>query len=113
MAPERFEAVAQLAVDAVRSKVPRRTGKMAASVRPGRRKNAVLVRMGKAKVPYAGWVEFGGQRTGSGGGVASRPFIKGGRYLYPTALAMGPQLVAVANDGAKDEIRRMRWERPT
>ena len=113
MAPDRFDEIAEIATSAVRVKMPRRSGKLAASVRKGRRKNAVLVRVGKAKVPYAGWIEYGGNRVGRGGGIASRPIVKGGRYLYPTALELQPQLIKVANQGAKDEIKEMRWERPT
>ena len=100
--PEAFERIANLAVAQVRAKVPSRTGALAASTRAGKTKKRVYVRTGKAKVPYAGWIEFGGTR--------GRPYIGGGRYLYPTAFEMEPQLVAIANETAIVEIRRAKWE---
>ena len=100
--PEQFERIAQLAVATVRAKVPKRTGQFASTVRASKTKRAVLVRMGKAKVPYAGWLEFGGTR--------GRPYVPGGRWLYPTAFDMEPQLVAIANRTAHDEIRSTHWK---
>jgi len=41
--------------------------------------------MGRVSVPYAGWVEFGGTRHRPHD--SSRPFVKGGRYLFPAAQA--------------------------
>lgn len=40
-------------------RVPRRTGTLAATVRPAGTKTAAIVRAGKASVPYAAVVEFG------------------------------------------------------
>lgn len=100
--PEAFETIANLAVAQVRAKVPKRTGQFAATVRAGKTKKKVYVRTGKAKVPYAGWLEFGGTR--------GRPYIDRGRYLYPTAFEMEPQLVAIANKVTHEEIRDTHWK---
>jgi len=35
-------------------------------------------------VPYAGWIEFGGTITGPKA-TNTRPFVKQGRYLFPSA----------------------------
>ena len=100
--PEAFEKIANLAVAQVRVKMPSKTGRMRDSVRAARQKKRVLVRAGKAKVPYMGWMEFGGTR--------GRPYIGQGRYLYPTAFDMEPQLVKIANEVAHEQIERQRWE---
>ncbi len=42
----------------------------------------VRIRAGGRKAPYFPWLDFGGDRRGRGGGIASRPFLKEGRYLY-------------------------------
>ena len=66
-----------VAADAARQ-VPRRTGRAAASYRAA----GAAVSYGGPDVPYVPWLEFGG-KVGPGKGV-TRPYIKGGRYLYPT-----------------------------
>ena len=38
------------------------------------------------------------------------PYIREGRYLYPAALDVEPQLVAAGEEAADDEIGRLRWE---
>jgi phage gpG-like protein len=111
-APERFEEVADKVASAARGRVPRRTGALAASVTSGKARGQALIGMGGPGVPYAGWIEFGGGRRGRGGGVAERPYIGRGRYLYPVALNAEPVLVAAADKTAKDAIRRQRWPSP-
>lgn len=58
-----------------------RAGALAASVRSSGTRTGGNVRMGRANVPYAGWVEFGGARPDT----SSRPFVPTGRYLFPAA----------------------------
>jgi hypothetical protein len=105
-AGERLFRVAEHAGQDVSAKVPRKTGRFAGSVRStlAKSERKSSVRIG-GRVPYAGWLEFGGTR--------GRPYIKQGRWLYPTALAAEPQAVRAADDAAKDEIGRMRWPKPT
>jgi hypothetical protein len=107
-AGERLYGVAQNAGGEVQAKVPRRTGRLAASVKTALAKNEkrASVRIG-TRVPYAGWIEFGGTR--------GRPFIRQGRYLYPTALSSGreAEAKAAAERAANDEIRSFRWPKPS
>ncbi len=63
-------------------------------------KTAQVVR---ARVPHAGWIEFGGTR--------GRPYAPIGRYLMPTALAAEPQAVAVASREAQKTIGGFPWPR--
>ena len=68
--------------NAVRSAYPSITGGLRGSVRTTGSRSGAAVRAGsKAKVPYAGPVDFGGY-------PGERPFIKDGRYLYPTAKSL-------------------------
>jgi hypothetical protein len=107
-AGDRFEGVADKVASATRTQIPRRSGALAASVSSEK----ASVGIGGPDVPYAGWIEFGGRREGRGGGVASRPYIGRGRYLYPTAFSAEPMLVNAGEDAARDEIKEMRWPKP-
>lgn len=68
-----------------RSNVPA-AGQLAASVRTSGTRTGAAVRMGSARVPWAGWVEFGGTRHRPF--ESSRPFVKDGRYLFPAARSL-------------------------
>jgi hypothetical protein len=108
-----FEHVADRVASVARSRVPRVTGALAASIVSEPGKDSALVGMGGPDVPYAGWIEFGGAREGRGGGVAERPYIARGRYLYPAAFSVEPVLVQTGTRAAEDEIRRFRWPTPS
>lgn len=66
-------------------RVPRRTGRAGASVRAMSSQREARVMGGSNKVPYYPWLDFGG-RVGRDRSV-SRPFVQGGRYMYPTFSA--------------------------
>ena len=90
--PKAFRAAgktaAQLVADAARSAVPKRTGRLAASLRAAGQARGAVVREGSAKVPYAGPVEFGGWPQG-------RPFVKEGRYIFPAAKEREREVAAL------------------
>lgn len=65
----------------VRARVPRRSGKAAASYRPRGGVKGASIAFGGAKAPYAPWLDFGGA-VGRRKSIR-RPVVKGGRYLYP------------------------------
>jgi len=50
---------ARVALPAVQSLVPRRTGTLAGSIRAGATKRAGVVRAGRKSVPYAGVINYG------------------------------------------------------
>ena len=104
-APATFGHVADQKAQEVAGSVPKRTGRLAASVTADHDRQGAIVGMGGPNVPYAGWIEFGGTR--------GRPYMPRGRYLYPTAKAAGPQLVVAGNRMADHEIGRMTWPRPS
>jgi len=67
-----------------RASVPRVSGALAGTVRAAGNRTGATVRMGRASVPYAGWIDFGGELpTG-----ASRTYVSGGRYLFPAAQGL-------------------------
>lgn len=66
-------------------RVPRQTGRAAASLRASSSQREARVMGGSSKVPWYPWLDFGG-RVGRNKSV-SRPFVTGGRYMYPTFSA--------------------------
>lgn len=79
--------------------LPQLTGRLAGSVRPYGTQREAGVRVGGARVPYAGPVEFGGY-------PGSRPFVREGRYIFPAFDAAKGDVVESAERGLRDLIRR-------
>nr|UXE44747.1 hypothetical protein Hi04_10k_c361_00011 [uncultured bacterium] len=79
-----FNAAATNTVEAARKQVPRRTGRAAASLRAKSTQKYARASGGYEKrVPYYGWLDFGGTvRHKDGTHAVHRPFFKDGRYLY-------------------------------
>lgn len=73
---------AELVVSGARPRVPRRTGRAAASLKPSSGQREASVKAGGGRVPYYGFLDFGGA-VGRHDSVR-RPFLPEGRYLYPT-----------------------------
>lgn len=73
---------ADLVVVGAKAKVPKRSGKAAGSIKAASTRTAVRVKAGGTRVPYYQWLDWGG-RVGRKK-ATKRPFIKEGRYLYPT-----------------------------
>lgn len=66
-------------------RVPTKTGRAAASLRAQSSQREARVTGGSKKISYYGWLDFGGRigRDKSN----RRPFVKSGRYMYPTYSA--------------------------
>lgn len=69
----------------------KRSGRAAQSVKTSSTRTAAKVSEGGNKAPYAGWLDFGG-RVGRRHSVR-RPFIKSGRYLYPSWEKKRPEVL--------------------
>src|SRR5581483_12196557 len=67
--------VADELIDAIRPKIPRRTGRAAASLKVESSQGQAQITAGGPRAPGFGWLEFGG-RTGRKKSVV-RPFIRG------------------------------------
>jgi len=80
-------AAAQPVAAATRARLPRgprTSGRLQEDVRISATKTGATVRMGRATVPWAGWVEFGGGRPDG----SSRDYVAGGRYMFPAAQGL-------------------------
>lgn len=84
-------------------RVPRRTGRAAASLRAQSSQREARVIGGSKKVPYYGWLDFGG-RIGRDKSQR-RPFIQAGRYLWPTVAANRQSLENALQKGLIDLAR--------
>lgn len=90
----------------------------------GRARNSIriisggAIQGGDSNVPYFGWLDFGGDIF-NGRGTIKRPYIKGGRIIYPALREEDPELekvlgAAVAAAGIFVTIRKLRPnERPS
>jgi Bacteriophage HK97-gp10, putative tail-component len=102
-AKREFQRIADESANRVRSRVPRRSGRLASSVGAGLRDGAAFVQMGEG-VPYASYVEYGGR---------GHPHSPQGNYLYPSAMQAEPELIRAALAAAESEIGGMRWPSPS
>ena len=75
----------------VKARVPVRSGRWRKAIRGGATQRVAYVQWGRASVPYAGWMEFGGgipnKRSGkrkAGKPFRYRTFVQEGRYVRPT-----------------------------
>lgn len=89
-----FNSVAESVAGGARRRVPSRRGKARGSVKVASSQREAVVKAGGARVPWYPWLDFGG-RVGINKSV-SRPFVTGGRYLYPAydanRASIGPAL---------------------
>ena len=104
---EELKKLAGVVVTRTKPKIPVITGAAAGSVRAVIAGGGAAVRAGSAAVPYYGWLDFGGiirhyphaniHHTMQH--LIKRPFIREGRYLYPTAdesaVEMAPMVEAM------------------
>lgn len=65
----------------VAARVPHLSGRAASSYKARGSARGASIAYAGTRAPYAPWLDFGG-KVGRGKSV-SRPFIPGGRYLYP------------------------------
>lgn len=72
---------AEVVVEWARPRVPTTSGRARASVRATSSQRDARVTGGGARVPYYPWLDFGG-RVGRQKSI-KRPFLSGGRYIYP------------------------------
>lgn len=77
--------IADVVVQGAARRVPRKTGRAAASLRVQSSQTEARVLGGSKKVPYYGWLDFGG-KVGRDKSV-KRPFLTSGRYMWPTVAA--------------------------
>lgn len=72
----------QIIAEEAKGKVPTRSGRAAGSIKAQSSQREAQIKAGGGRAPYYPWLDFGGA-VGRNNSVR-RPFIKDGRYLYPT-----------------------------
>lgn len=84
-------------------------GSARASIKAGVSGNNAYVQGGKAKVPYFGWLDFGGTLKPVGGrhNKIERPKVKGGRYLYPAIGRKRGRITQAAAQALEDTGREL------
>jgi phage gpG-like protein len=99
-ADKRFARVAERRARIARGSIPRVSGALAGSV--SNEKSDVLF---GGDLPYAGWVEFGGDR--------GRPYMPEGRYFYPvTTQNAESELEHEGTIDAQNQTRGFPWPSP-
>jgi hypothetical protein len=112
------KAVAPIA-DAVRGRLPVSDrddkwtvpGQLAGDVRTNATRTGATVRMGRARIAYAGWIEFGGTRKRPH--AAHRDYFKGGQYMFPAASALTSAAADTYAAAAQQALDAFDWTNTT
>lgn len=106
--------IATMVVGAIRPKVERLTGAAQASVRPRATQRGAGIAFGGPSAPHYPWLDFGGSvgrpSAVSGRGTVHRPFIKGGRYVFPTIEEKRPDIEEAVEDVVVRLAKRAQME---
>lgn len=98
-----FNSVAETVAGGARRRVSTKTGRAKGSVKVASSQREAVVKAGGARVPWYPWLDFGG-RVGIHKSV-SRPFVQGGRYLYPSYDANRASIGPALEQGLVDLVR--------
>jgi len=90
-----------------RGTLPRVSGRLAGDVRVSATKTGATVRMGRASVRYAGWVEFGGTRKVPH--RSTRDYQPRGRYLFPAAVLGAPLAASLYTKAVTEAVEHYPW----
>ena len=111
---KRLKDVSTTVASAIAGNVPTLTGTAASTVRPRATSTGASIVAGGPRADYLPWLDFGGttgrgHKPGDGGGSISRPFIKEGRYIYPTIIDLNDVITDAANEGIGDALTEAGW----
>lgn len=67
-----FRTIGNVVVTEAKARAPKQSGALANSIRPSNTKNKAVVRVGAARVPYAGVIHYGWPRRH----IAANPFLE-------------------------------------
>lgn len=99
-----FNNAAQLVVDTASAKIPKKSGRAARSVKAQSQQRKVMIKAGGKRVPYYGWLDFGGA-VGRSNSV-KRDFLKDGRYIYPAYYKNRDEIFKTIEEGLVDLIKK-------
>jgi hypothetical protein len=91
-------------IDYARPRIPKRTGRAAASLKARSSQRAARLAMGGQKAPYMPWLDFGGEGKRRGR-PAPRPFIREGRYVYHALAVRKVEITQIMADGMTELAR--------
>lgn len=97
---EVFAGIAAEGARLASSFAPVKTGRMAATIRGNRAKNKAVVVVGRARVPYAGVINYGWPRRG----------IRPALFMQRADTAMAPRAVEMLETGINELVRRVGLE---
>lgn len=98
-----LNGVVDIVVEYARPRVPRRSGRAAASLKAQSTQSKARIKAGGNRAPYFPWLDFGG-RTGRNRSQV-RPFYKKGRYVWLSFADKRSEITA-ALDGALADVAR-------
>jgi len=99
-----LNSAAGLLVDHARPKIPSLTGAARRSLVARSTRTTARVAVGGKKAAYLPWLDFGGQGRRPGR-PAARPFLREGRYIYPTLREIRPRIEAQLQESLDAVIR--------
>lgn len=103
-----FNEVAGVVVDDIRRLVPVESGAARNSVRAASTQSAAAIKVGGRRAPHYPWLDFGG-KVGINRSV-TRPFIPGGRYLYPSIKRNRAVMLDALDDALDALFRKAGWD---
>lgn len=99
-----LNSAAETLVSHVRPKIPSVTGAARRSLVARSTRTSARVGVGGKRAPYYPWLDFGGQGRVKGR-PAARPFLREGRYVYPTLREVRPSIEKQLGEALKTVIR--------
>lgn len=99
-----FNEAAQMVVDTAQAQIPKKSGKAARSVKAQSQQRKVIVKAGGKRVPYYGWLDFGGA-VGRNKSI-KRAFLKDGRYIYPAYYKNRDEILKHIEEGLTDLVKK-------
>jgi len=104
---EANKAAAEIIAVRARTLAPVRTGKLRSSIRSLASQKSASVAGGGARVPYFGWIDFGGIiRFKKKRGGIKRPFFTKGRIIYVALADRSQEAVNEYAEAVSDLIKR-------
>ncbi len=101
---EEFRKIIEPLARVAAGKYPSVTGRAARSVTPRASATGAGIAFGGSRAPYAPWLDFGGA-VGRKRSIV-RPFVRQGRYVYPTVMDARDNLEEAAGDAVLTVARR-------
>jgi hypothetical protein len=98
---------AEIVADRAKALAPVRTGKLRSSIRARGSQREGSIAGGGARVPYFGFIDFGGTiRFRQSSRVISRPYLRGGRILYRALDERRDRVVDAYEQAVSDLLSR-------